>query len=69
MEMFNDYKKIRSKVAAMESKIDLLESEIAHLDEMLRECGFPQGITTLKRTVEEIILEMNEEDPFFDEDE
>jgi len=52
--------RLRAKIAALESKCDLLESEIIHLDKILRECGFPNGITTLKSTVEELIGEARE---------
>ncbi|MFI5334853.1 MAG: hypothetical protein ACHQT8_06825 [Chlamydiales bacterium] len=46
-----------SKIAHLESKIDLLESELTYLDQILVECGFPEGIATLKMTVEELIAE------------
>ena len=49
--------RLRAQIAALESKVDLLESEITHLDDILRECGFPNGIMTLKSTVEELIQE------------
>lgn len=49
--------KIKAHLAAMESKVDLLESELTHLDEILRKCGFPNGINTLKQTVEELLAE------------
>lgn len=49
---------MRAKIAALESKCDLLESEITHLDSMLRKCGFPDGINTLKDTVQELIEEV-----------
>ena len=38
-------------------KLDLFESELTHLDGILRKCGFPNGITTLKATVEDLIAE------------
>ena len=59
---------MRSQIAALESKVDLLETEIVHLDEILRKCGFPSGISTLKSTVEEILREVEgdaSEGPFF----
>ncbi len=48
---------LRSAVAALESKVDMLESELSYLNEMLVRCGFPNGITTLKATVEELLAE------------
>lgn len=50
-------KELRSRVAALESKVDLLEAELVYLNEILMRCGFPEGIKTLKSTVEELLLE------------
>lgn len=52
---------MKSQIAALESKVDLLESEITHLDDILRKCGFPKGISTLKATVEELLAEVKAE--------
>lgn len=60
MEHAND--PMRAKIAALESKCDLLESEITHLDSILRKCGFPDGINTLKSTVEELIEEVRSQE-------
>jgi predicted nuclease with TOPRIM domain len=48
---------MRSKVAALESKLDMLESEMSHLHELLQQCGFPEGIYTLKQTAQELLEE------------
>jgi hypothetical protein len=48
-----------SRIAGLESKVDLLESELFYLNDILVRCGFPEGIETLKATVEEILLEEN----------
>lgn len=48
---------LQSKVACLESKVDMLESELAYLNTLLVRCGFPKGIDTLKSTVEEILTE------------
>lgn len=54
---------LKAQLAAMESKVDLLESELSYMDDILRKCGFPSGITTLKQTVEELLSErMREEE-------
>ena len=50
-----DNKELMSKVAYLESQVDHLESELAYLDRILVDCGFPEGITTLKATVEEML--------------
>lgn len=50
----NDLDK-KSKIAALESKVDMLETELTYLNEMLLLSGFPQGIETLKKTVSELL--------------
>lgn len=46
-----------SKIASLESHVDMLESELIYLNEILMRCGFPKGIATLKDTVEELLAE------------
>ncbi len=41
--------------AYLESKVDMLETELGYLDEMLRRCGFPEGIRSLKLAVAEVL--------------
>jgi hypothetical protein len=55
--------KLESKLAFLESQIDLLETELAYLEEMLLRVGFPEGIKTLKAAVEEYLA--SEEAPIF----
>ena len=43
------------KIAKLESFNDFLQTELSYLDQILRECGFPEGINSLKETVEELI--------------
>lgn len=50
-----DFSLVRSRLAALESQIDLLLAERSHLDAMLIKCGFAQGIRTLMQTVEEVL--------------
>ena len=57
---------LKRKVAVLESKLDLVESELSHLDGILRQCGFPGGIVTLKTTVEELIAETKIPEEFED---
>lgn len=52
-----DNKLLRSIIAGLESRIDLLESELIDLDAMLLACGFPEGIKSLKETMAELISE------------
>lgn len=55
--MDNTQNQLLSKIASLESKNDLLEAELMYLNEMLVRCGFPEGIKTLKETVEELLAE------------
>jgi hypothetical protein len=48
---------LRAKVAVLESKIDVLETEFVYLNKILVDCGFANGIDTLKLTVEEVLSE------------
>lgn len=43
------------KLAALESLVDYLKTEISYLNEILVECGFSEGITTLKTAIEEFL--------------
>lgn len=48
---------LHSTIASLESKVDMLETELSYLDKMLVQCGFPEGIKTLKMTINEVLLE------------
>ncbi len=54
-------------IAALETKIDWLETELDYLSEMLVQCGFPEGIKTLKMTIEEMLAEDAVEQEFSQE--
>jgi hypothetical protein len=56
----NANNELLSKIASLESHVDLLESELIYLNEILMRCGFPKGIATLKDTVEELLAEESE---------
>ncbi len=43
------------KISELESLNDQLLSEIRYLDELLKEAGFEEGLTTLKMAAQEII--------------
>jgi hypothetical protein len=55
--MDNSSYQLKARVASLESKIDMLESELMYLNDMLVRCGFPEGVTTLKETVQELLAE------------
>lgn len=46
-----------SLIAVLESKVDMLETELTYINNILTKCGFPEGIATLKSTVEELLAE------------
>jgi hypothetical protein len=56
-ESMENNKKLLSKLASYESRVDHLETEIIYLNKILIECGFTEGIATLKETVNEILIE------------
>jgi len=53
MDSNNNY----HQTAVLESRIDHLETELSYLNKILIECGFPDGVATLKTSVEEMIKE------------
>ena len=56
---YNSNVDLRKKISYLETRVDLLETELTNLDELLVETGFPQGIKTLKETALELIEEMS----------
>ncbi len=50
------------KIAALESLVDHLKTELSHLNKLLVKCGFPEGISTLKMTIDELLKEMHPEE-------
>ena len=53
----NNTTELNSKIAGLESHVDVLETELSYIDQLLLKCGFPEGIKTLKKTVEELLSE------------
>lgn len=45
------------KVAYLESLVDHLKTELSHLNDLMIEVGFPEGIATLKMTARELLAE------------
>lgn len=43
------------KIASLESLVDYLKTELSYLNQMLVDCGFVEGITTLKMAAEEML--------------
>ncbi len=43
------------KIATLETLVDYLKTEISHLNQILVDCGFSEGITTLKQAAEDFI--------------
>ena len=44
-----------NNIAILQSLVDHLKTEISHLNKMLVDCGFCDGIATLKRAAEELL--------------
>lgn len=55
--MDNKEQLLKARVASLESHVDMLESELGYLNDMLVRCGFSDGIQTLKETVMELLAE------------
>ncbi len=55
--MDNTLLQLKARVASLESKVDMLESELMYLNDALMRCGFPEGIKTLKETMQELLEE------------
>ncbi|NGX39093.1 MAG: hypothetical protein KR126chlam1_00413 [Chlamydiae bacterium] len=56
----NNTKQLYRKIAGLESRLDQYESEFTYLDILLRDCGFPEGLNTLKTTIQELLKEAND---------
>jgi hypothetical protein len=50
-------KQIDHRIAILESQVDYLETELTYVNTQLQKCGFPEGIATLKKTIEELLIE------------
>ncbi len=48
---------VRAKLAGMESKCDVLETELEYLNRLLMRCGFTDGLISFKLTVESLLKE------------
>ena len=55
--MDNNVNQLQARVASLESRNDMLETELMYLNEMLVRCGFSEGVKTLKETVVELLAE------------
>ena len=47
------------QVGQLESRVDYLETELTQLNDLLMECGFSEGINTLKATALEILKQQD----------
>lgn len=50
---------INKKVATLESLVDYLKTELATLNTLLLDCGFSEGIATLKASATEFLKGLN----------
>lgn len=54
---------LNKRIAWLESRLDQVETELSHLNQLLENCGFPEGVKTLKNTISELLAEA--EDLYF----
>ena len=54
---------LKRRVSELESINDQLVAELRYLDELLKDIGFEEGLTTLKFAAIELLEEDCEEDP------
>ena len=47
----------QKKIARLESRLDYLETEISQINDLLLECGFEEGLATLKEAALQILRE------------
>jgi hypothetical protein len=52
-----DNKDLHKQVAVLESQLDMVESELSYLNNLLVQCGFTEGTNSLKATLLEILDE------------
>lgn len=48
---------LQAKIAGLESKLDVMETEYSYLNEILTRLGFSEGVKTLKSTIQDIFQE------------
>jgi chaperonin cofactor prefoldin len=46
---------LEKKIAVLETHVDHLETELHHLNRILIQCGFPEGVKTLKLAVQDLL--------------
>jgi hypothetical protein len=46
---------LNKKIATLESLVDHLKTELSYLNQILVECGFSEGVNTLKLAAEEML--------------
>jgi hypothetical protein len=47
--------KLLKKIAALETKLDFYETELKNLNTLLKNCGFSEGIKTMKESALELL--------------
>jgi hypothetical protein len=57
MDTNSEVRVLRAKIAHLQSEVDILETELTSLNDMLVRSGFPEGVASLRETVEELLAE------------
>jgi hypothetical protein len=47
--------KLKTLIATLESRVDMLEAELDYINQLLLKFGFPEGIDSLKLAIEELL--------------
>lgn len=64
----NNKDELQRRVAWLESRLDQVESELAELNHLLVNCGFPDGVRTLRATITDLMDEASDLYPHNPED-
>jgi len=59
---------LERRVAHLESRLDHCEAELGYLNTLLINSGFPEGVETLKVTIEQLLADPDDAFPFINDD-
>jgi len=60
----NTKEEMQRRIAHLESRLDHYESELGYLNTLLVNSGFPEGVETLKTTIEQLLSDVSDPFPF-----
>lgn len=59
---------LKRRVSQLESRLDQREAELSYLNTLLLNCGFPEGIQSLKYTIEDLLRDESSQSHSFPPD-